>query len=944
MAEQNPLVSIIVRTKDRPSLLKRALKSIGVQTYRPAEVLLVNDGGCDLELEELRDILGTVELNYIRFDHNVGRAAAGNEGIRNARGTYVCFLDDDDEFYENHLALLVPELIRSDVPVVYSDAAVVRKDDDWNTVGDKGVFSSYDFSYADLLVDNYIPLMCILFSGDLIKASGGFDETFDLYEDWDLLLRMGREHHFRHISTVTAQYSFWSSEAQIANVEGKEQTRREAHERIFYKHLKNLTPDVILHLKNKRDTIERNHAELITEYKRLEEETRGYIDRLNRADEKVSKMGAQIHDITAKHDALQSENRYLRNEIQTMVDSLGWRLLTRIRRFRDTLIPSHTKRRDAYNRAVFFVKSRRRRLNQVTVLPGSARDRRYRSWFKMHEPDSETLAVQRKESGDFRYRPKISIVVPVYNPETGMLESMLGSVMSQTYENWELCMADGNSEQKVRDILSRYEINDKRVKVKFLSENKHISGNSNEALSLVTGEFVGLLDQDDELTPNALFEVVSLLNGNPDADVIYSDEDKISQSGGLCSPFFKPDWSPDLLLNVNYICHLAVIRTALVKDAGGFREGYEGAQDFDLMLRVTRNTGEILHIPKILYHWRMHGQSTSVDVASKTYAHTAGERAVDDFLKSQNIQAQVTQGFGRTNYWIHYRIEGNPRVSIIIPFRDRVELLKRCITSIAEKTTYSNYEIVLVSNRSSEKKTGEFIDDLRANRPDIHLFEFNEEFNYSRVNNFAVQRTSGDYLLFLNNDTEVISPDWIESLLEHAQREEIGAVGCKLLFPDNTVQHAGVVLGMTGFAGHVFAGLPEHAYTYFGSTDFVRNYLAVTAACMMIKRERFERVGGFNEDFVLCGSDVELCLRMHEHGYRNIYTPHAVIYHHESASRRGCPIPPNDFRLSHDFYGKYLEQGDPYYNPNLTLLRTDCSLSSGDERDRLKKTVSHAVG
>lgn len=972
--QEHPLVSIIVRTKDRPELLKRALKSIAAQTYRPVEVVLVNDGGCDLEEKELKDILGNISLNYIRLEKNRGRAHAGNTGIKNAKGEYTGFLDDDDEFYENHLAVLAPLLVESGDKVAYSDAEIVygKNMSDRETGSAHKVFSSYDFSYNDLLVENYIPLMCILFSSKALKESGGFDETFDLYEDWDLLLRIGKDHYFKHINTVTAKYYLWSSSEQIANVEGKEQVRKQAYGSIFYKHLKDFTPEVILNLKNKREDVENNYTELIQTYKKLEEDARNIIGRLNETEGKLNELGMKNYelgleirklavekheltvqnlDLTSKNNNLLFENKNLkegiddlRDEIRKMMDTLGWRMLTKIRKSRDLLIPHDTKRRALYNRVVSFIKSGKSIRKKLKAFPLIDTKKEYHKWIKANEPDAAALEKQRYIAKDFKCRPMISIIVPVYNPDIGMLESMFNSVLSQTYENWELCIADGNSGRNVRDVLARYSESDSRIRIEFLTENKHISGNSNHALSIATGEFVAFLDQDDELTPDALYEMALLLNSQPDADVIYSDEDKINQTGERCAPFFKPDWSPDLLLSVNYICHLSVIRTSVVRDIGGFRSGYEGAQDYDLILRVAGITDRVLHIPRVLYHWRMHGGSTSLDVGTKNYAHQAGERALQDYLKNQGVKASVTQGYGRTNYRVRYGIDGNPVVSIIIPFRDKVDLLKKCVLSILKKTEYKNYEIVLVSNLSREKETHEFIDSLLAGYPNIKFFEFDEEFNFSRINNFAAGKTAGDYLLFLNNDTEVISPDWLEGLLEHAQRKEIGVVGCKLLFPDRTIQHAGVILGMTGFAGHVFAGLPEHSYTYFGSADFVRNVLAVTGACMMIKRDLFDITGGFNESFVLCGSDVEICLKLYEMGCRNIYTPYAVLYHYESASRKGCPIPLNDFRVSLEVYGKFLDSGDPYYNPNLTRLGTDCSLSGVNEGDILKETVTNALG
>jgi O-antigen biosynthesis protein len=566
----------------------------------------------------------------------------------------------------------------------------------------------------------------------------------------------------------------------------------------------------------------------------------------------------------------------------------------------------------------------------------------YVVWIHENEPGETGLLKQQREVQAFLYRPLISIIVPVYETAEHMLIKMIESVRAQTYENWQLCIADGNSSKPyIREILEVYANEDNRIKVTYLKENKHIAGNSNEALSLAGGVFIGFLDHDDELAPFALFEIVRFLNENPFVDFIYSDEDKIDSEGRRVSPFFKPGWSPDLLLSVNYICHFAVLRKSLVKELGGFRSGYDGAQDYDLFLRASTMTSRIAHIPKILYHWRDHECSTATDVSRKEYADKSGIAALSDFLKSKHVVAEVFPSAIKTNYIVRFMIKGRPRVSIIIPFKDKVDLLQKCVDSILKKTTYEEYELILVSNRSNEEETFHYLDAISKNDR-IKVLTFDEEFNYSRINNYAAQFCRGEFLLFLNNDIEVLEGDWMTFLLEHAQRKEIGAVGCKLLFPDKTIQHAGVIVGITGFAGHVFAGLPEHTSNYFGSTSFVRNFLAVTGACLMVRREVFDEVGGFNESFIVCGSDVEFCLRIHNRGYRNLYTPYAVLYHHEAVSRGTC-IPLIDFQLSLESYEKFLSVRDPYYNPNLTFLKTDCSLKMEGERNAFEGIRENAI-
>ncbi|AKB33547.1 Glycosyl transferase, group 2 family protein [Methanosarcina siciliae HI350] len=543
--------------------------------------------------------------------------------------------------------------------------------------------------------------------------------------------------------------------------------------------------------------------------------------------------------------------------------------------------------------------------------------------------NSLTISKKKKYKAkikEFSYKPKISIIMPVYNVDKIWLEKAIDSVRNQLYENWELCIADdASTKEHISKTLKEYLNIDCRIKVKYLNNNLGISGASNEALSLATGEFIGLLDNDDELSIDALYEVVKILNKKPETDMVYSDEDKITMEGKRCNPFFKPDWSPDLLLAVNYICHFTVIRKKLVEDIGQFNVGFEGSQDYDLFLRVIEKTNNIEHIPKILYHWRMIPTSTASNIDVKDNAHTNGVKALQNYLTRQRIEGNVVNSLNRTNYLIDYAIKEDSLVSIIIPFKDKVDYLKRCINSIIKNTKEIRYELLLVSNNSIEKETFEYLDSLKK-YPNIKIITYDYPFNFAAINNFAAKKTSGTYLLFLNNDTEVITENWLHYMLMNAQREEIGCVGAKLLYPNGTIQHAGVVLGLTGMAGHVFAGFPENQWTNFGLDSWPRNYLAVTAACLMISKEKFNQVGGFDENFKICGNDIDLCLRVYGEGYRNLYIPNVRLYHFESISR-GKEIPAGDFQESWKSYKYYLGKGDPFYNPNLTLENTSCSLN-----------------
>ncbi len=561
----------------------------------------------------------------------------------------------------------------------------------------------------------------------------------------------------------------------------------------------------------------------------------------------------------------------------------------------------------------------------------------YQKWIQKNENWDERKI--KKEIKDFKYKPKISIITPVYNIDLKWLDKCIQSVKNQFYENWELCLHDDASTKKetIR-CLKKWEKQDKRIKISYGKVNQHISGASNEALKLATGEFIALLDDDDEFSSNALYENVKLLNKHPEADFIYSDEDKITEDGKREEPFFKPDWSPDLFLSMNYICHLGIYRKSIIDKIGGFRKGYEGSQDYDLVLRFIEKTTpeKIFHIPKILYHWRKIEGSAANSVDSKNYAYVAAKKALRDYVRRNNIIGEVENGYNIGTYRIRRKIiNTEPKISIIIPFRDQVKILKKCVGSILNKTEYDNFEIILVDNQSKEKLTKNFLESIK-NNPKLKILKYNKPFNFSAINNFAVKKARGEYLLFLNNDTEVINKEWLSAMVEHVQREEVGAVGAKLIYPNDTIQHAGIIMGL-GIAGHAFKHMSINENGYFFQSNVIKNYNAVTAACMLTKKKLFESIGGFNEkNLAVAYNDVEYCLRVRKLGYLIVYTPYSKLYHYESLSRG------NDNDLKHSNLKKYkrviaereyirkrwknIINNDPYYNPNLTLDREDFSL------------------
>ena len=557
-------------------------------------------------------------------------------------------------------------------------------------------------------------------------------------------------------------------------------------------------------------------------------------------------------------------------------------------------------------------------------------DINYEEWFEKHKASFEELEEQKKKK--FKYTPKISILVPVYNTPQTFLEEMIQSVMNQTYFNWELCIANANpSNRRVSAYLAKIIRKDDRIKIVDVPENKGIAQNTNCALDISTGEYIGLLDHDDVLEINALYEVVKCLNENERIDIVYTDEDKITTNmEEFFAPNFKPDFNLDMLRSNNYICHFFVAKKDLIKEVGAFSGEYNGAQDYDLFLRCIEKTECISHIPKILYHWRVHQESTADNPLSKMYAYDAGKKAIEEHLKRCGVDAEVIITDNLGFYRVKYKLHGNPLVSIIIPNKDQVDILDKCLKSIEEKTLYNNYEIIIVENNSVEEETFRYYEKIQNKR--IKVIYWKEGFNYSAINNFAVRQSKGDYVLFMNNDIEVISPDWIDELLANCQRPDVGIVGAKLYYPDDTVQHAGVIVGIGDVAGNIFVGLKRGYTGYMHRASIQQDLSAVTAACMMIKRSVFEKVDGFEEVLAVAFNDVDLCLKVRQCGELIVYNPYVELYHHESKTRGAEDTTEKMKRFQTEIqymkkkWKDIFEKGDPAYNINLSLKKWDYSI------------------
>lgn len=646
--------------------------------------------------------------------------------------------------------------------------------------------------------------------------------------------------------------------------------------------------------------------------------------------EAYEKEHIKTADLAERVAVLEAKNEELNFKLNRIKSNPLWKMTAPLRKW------------------IHFVIRQRDRLKNCGSLKGvlakinyKKRERLAMEQFGTKSFPSPERRKQEREA-HFKRMVKISILVPLYNTPEPFLREMIESVTSQTYENWELCLADGSDREHefVGDICKEYQKADSHGRIVYekLSQNNGIAGNTNECLKLATGEYIGLFDHDDILHPSALYEYVKAIN-EQDADYIYCDETtfKSGDINHMLTMHFKPDYAVDNLRANNYICHFSVFARELLDGTELFRSRFDGSQDHDMILRLTDRAKHVVHVPRLLYYWRSHAGSVASGIDAKPYVVEAARGAVADHLKRHgftHFQITSTRAF-ETIFKIRYQILGDPRISIVIANKDHTEDLRRCISSILEKSTYENYEIVIVENHSETKEIFTYYEELKAfENIKIVTYELQGSFNYSAVNNYGVSKSSGDYILLLNNDTQVITVNWMEELLMYAQREDVGAVGGKLYYGNKTIQHAGVVLGLGAHrtAGHSHYGQHRENLGYMGRLCYAQNVSAVTGACLLMKKSLFEQVGGLEERFAISLNDVDLCLKLREEGYLNVFTPFAELYHYESISRGLDDTGEKALRYQEEStrfrekWKKVLEKGDPYYNPNFSLDRSDFAL------------------
>jgi len=906
-----PLVSLLIRSIDRNTLTE-TLASVAKQTYPNIEVLVVAAVPGHLPLDGA-DGLGRVRL--VTTELALHRSAAANKALDLAQGVYALFLDDDDWIGPDHISTLVKSLQESpDMAVAYSRTQVVEAG---KAASDCAVMG-LPFDELRLLAGNWMPLHSVLFSLRLRELGCRFDEQLDLYEDWDFWLQAAQHTPFLYVPVVSAFYRIHDS----SGVHGQAMFQGAAAQKI-YKKWRHLWTEAQMSVLMSRVW---QHEDLSTILKASQAEAlqlNHNVQALIRKQEVLATAHAQALDeiFNSRSWRLTAPLRESLHRVQQWIQagkSTGRVMVTALSSLHK--LPALLRKQG--------VRGLLRRLESELDQGAS-----YLQWIAQNEPSEADRMKMGERIQNWTHQPLVSVLVPTYNSPLNYLKEAVESVQAQIYPHWELCIADDASTRpEVADYLRELAQQDARVVVTFREKNGHISASSNSALASAKGEWVALLDHDDRLHPLALFHVVEALQSHPDAQIIYSDEDKIDAHGLRFGPYFKGEFNRELMWAQNMISHLGCYRRDALLEINGFRLGFEGSQDYDLALRVIERCRpeQVVHVPHVLYHWRAILGSTALAPDQKPYADSASRRALREHLARVGISADVEPAPAIPNMnRVRPKLPAQlPLVSILIPTRDRVELLRTCIESIQARTAYPHYEIVVVDNGSSESASLIYLDGLV--QQGIKVIRDSRPFNFSALNNLAASHAQGDFLCLMNNDIEIVTGDWLEEMLSFAALPGIGAVGAKLWYPNvqDGLQHAGVVIGMGGVAGHAHVGLARGQVGYFGRIALHHRLMAVTAACMLIRKDHYLQVGGLDESIAVAFNDVDFCLRLHEAGLACILTPYAEMVHHESASR-GDDLSAaqrerfmTEEKFMHERWGDRL-QNDLFFSPNLSLAHPD---------------------
>ncbi|QFY88995.2 glycosyltransferase [Magnetovirga frankeli] len=902
---------------DRPCLMQ-ALESIGEQSHSPIEVVLVKASGT--RHGPVPENCGPCPVRAIGSDKNLSRPAAANVGLDHALGEYIGFLDDDDLLDSNHVEGLV--VLLQQHPEIRAAYAGVRFQGP-----DPGSAREFNEAYEPvrLRLGNYIPIHAVLFHRSL-RDQCRFDEALEVYEDWDFWLQMSRHTDFLHLSKISATYRDIGNSAVNPSAMAVSSQRAAIYEKWRLRFSGEEIEELLGYSEMHFSRPLRQHAQ---------------------------QLQSKVQGLEVEKDRLWVHIRQLQAEIDKILQSTSWRVTTPLRWAGDVLARARQLGRNlnrlvrqqgglahAAGKTLKLVRQEGwqgflwRCKRELSSDPGQLSGNDYQLWIEHYDqPGEPEIKAMHRQMRAFVRQPKISILMPVYNPNLRWLQQAIDSVLAQIYPHWELCIADDASTQpEVRQMLQGLATQDQRIKVVLRKTNGHIAAASNSALEIASGAYVALMDQDDLLAADALYHVAKALE-QEDIALIYSDEDKIDEQNRRHAPYFKCDWNYDLFLSHNMICHLGVYDAAQVRALGGFNEALSGAQDYDLALRLIERISpeRIRHIPRVLYHWRSHHASTASEESVKPYALEAGEKALNQHLQRRGIAGQAILQPGG-HYRVRYQLpDPAPRVGLIIPTRNGLELLKTCLGSILNKSTYPNYQVLIVDNGSDDPEVLSYFDALGRDHG-VRVLRDDRPFNYSALNNRAVSELDCEFVALVNNDIEVISPDWLEEMVSLAAQPGVGAVGARLWYPDDRLQHAGVIM-VGGVAGHAHKGLPRGAPGYAKRAILLQSFSAVTAACLVVRRSTFLAADGLDEEHLaIAFNDIDFCLKLETLGHRNIWTPYAELYHHESASR-GLETTPEkqqrfaqEVRFMQDKWGERLRL-DPAYSPNLSLDREDFSLA-----------------
>lgn len=934
-------LSIIIPCYNHGDFLEAAITSTNYEQFPFVEIIIVNDGSTD---ENTIAVLSSINDERIRIIHqkNSGVGAARNAGIKVANGEFILVLDADNEIKPDYYIQAITCFSNyPKVAVFYSNFI------QFGDVVENKKVELPPFSIDRLFTSNFIDA-CAVFRKSLWEEIGGYDEEMPVmgYEDWDFWLRTAAlEKEFFH--SEDALYHYRVAETSMLTNANSAENRKKLVAYILQKYAaiyNQRYPAVILQFIDfLANADQQAHVLQLTQQhvKNIEANTKELENQNSKALTSILNLQQRINRIEASKPYKlykfinHFRNRFKSNSFDKSSNSFFKKLLFTFGKRGRALIRKILSKifKHLYlwteEKKVYIIESGSEGIDQGLFADP------YQRWLQLNLPTEKKIIAYKKEIWEFKKQPLFSIVMPVYNPEPAHLKAAINSILNQVYENWELCLADDcSTNPEIKVLIDEYCEKHARIKAVFRTENGHISAASNSGLAIASGDYIVLMDQDDLITLDALYQNAKIINEHEIVDLIYSDEDKIDENGVHSYPHFKPDWSPDSLLSRNYLGHLTVFKTEIMKKIGGWREGFEGSQDYDLVLRFTEQTEAIFHIPLVLYHWRIHAASAAGGEEAKPYAYIAAKKALIEALNRRNEPGNVDFLDGFRGYSIRYDLKkASDLVSIIIPTKDQTSILKKCIESIFERSTYPNFEVILIDNNSEEQAFFDYVKSCESKYGNQFKYvQASIPFNFSTLMNLGAEQAKGNYLVLLNNDTEVISHDWIEGMLEQAQRPSIGVVGVKLLYPNNTIQHAGVVMGLGGAAGHVLVGEDRYGPGYFNYVNMQNNYSAVTAACIMIRTSVYNEVGGFDELFTVEYNDVDFCLKIREAGYNNIYIPHVELYHYESISR-GHPHMTkesyerhiNEVNLLKNKWMGYIDH-DPCYNQNLTLGAHDFSI------------------